>query len=224
MLHLTYKRRFPSSQAPLIHFVLGKRSQCGLLGKAHGAEAIESLRLEKTSKIIRSNRQPIITMPSKPCPEEPYLHVFWTLPGMVTPPLPWAACSNALQLFQYRTFSWCNLRPCLCLLESFSSLGTKPTPISGALPFVCWGSPHLKPSCLTGTCHVNLLLGLCHVTLLSLEQQAVVFATFPLALLEKLKREIHKASWCQKSCSFQGILVLWYWDILLYGAVRAESR
>jgi len=30
---------------------------------------IESLSLEKTSKIIKSNRQPHTTMPAKPCPE-----------------------------------------------------------------------------------------------------------------------------------------------------------
>ena len=32
---------------------------------------IESLRLEETSKIIKSNRQPNTTMPTKPCPEVP---------------------------------------------------------------------------------------------------------------------------------------------------------
>ena len=56
---------------------------------------IESLRLEKTSKIIESNHQHNTTMSAKPCPEVPYLHIFLTLPGMVTPPLPWAACSSA---------------------------------------------------------------------------------------------------------------------------------
>ena len=53
----------------------------------------EPLRLEKTSKIIKSNRQPNTTTPTKQCPEVPHLHVFWTPPGMVTPPLPWAAYS-----------------------------------------------------------------------------------------------------------------------------------
>jgi len=47
---------------------------------ARGAVAlfriVESLRLEKTSKIIKSNCQPIPTMPAKPCPEVPYPHVF----------------------------------------------------------------------------------------------------------------------------------------------------
>jgi len=61
---------------------------------------VESLRLEKASKIIKSNCQPITTVPAKPCPEVPHLHVFWRPPGMVTPPLPWAACSNAWPLFQ----------------------------------------------------------------------------------------------------------------------------
>ena len=61
---------------------------------------IESLRLKKASTIIKSNHQPITTMPAKPCPEVPHLHVFWTPPGMVTPPVPWAVWSNAWPLFQ----------------------------------------------------------------------------------------------------------------------------
>ena len=36
---------------------------------------IESLRLEKTSKIIKSNHPPNTLMPAKPCPEVPHLHV-----------------------------------------------------------------------------------------------------------------------------------------------------
>ena len=36
----------------------------------------ESLKLEKTSEIIRSNHQPNTTVPAKPCPEVPHLHVF----------------------------------------------------------------------------------------------------------------------------------------------------
>ena len=65
----------------------------------------KSLRLEKISKVINSNHQPNTTMPAKPCPEVPHLNVFWTPPGMVTQPLPWAACSNAWPLFQKRSFS-----------------------------------------------------------------------------------------------------------------------
>ena len=52
---------------------------------------IESLRLEKTSKIIKSNHQRNTTMPAEPCPELPYLPFFWTPSGTVTPLLPWAA-------------------------------------------------------------------------------------------------------------------------------------
>jgi len=37
---------------------------------------VESLMLEKTSKIIKSNCKPNTTMPAKPCPEVPHLHVF----------------------------------------------------------------------------------------------------------------------------------------------------
>jgi len=59
-----------------------------------GRGIIDSLRLAKTSKIIKSNRHPNTTMPTKPYPEVPHLHVFWTSPGIVTPPLPWAACFN----------------------------------------------------------------------------------------------------------------------------------
>ena len=60
----------------------------------------ESLRLENTSKIIKSNHQRNITMPTKPCPEVPHPHVFWTPPGMMTPPPPWTVCSNTWLLFQ----------------------------------------------------------------------------------------------------------------------------
>jgi len=36
---------------------------------------IELLRLEKTSEMIKSNCQPSTTMPAKPCPEVPYVHI-----------------------------------------------------------------------------------------------------------------------------------------------------
>jgi len=42
----------------------------------HQYRIIESQRLEKTSKIITSNRHPNTTMPAKPCPQVPHLHVF----------------------------------------------------------------------------------------------------------------------------------------------------
>jgi len=47
---------------------------CLLVSRDH--RIVESLRLEKTSKIIKSNHQPNTTMPAKPCPEVPHLHVF----------------------------------------------------------------------------------------------------------------------------------------------------
>ena len=67
---------------------------------------IESLRLEKTSKITSSNHQPTTTTPAKPCPDLPCPHIFWAPPGMVTPPLPWAPCSNAFQLFPSKLSSY----------------------------------------------------------------------------------------------------------------------
>jgi len=39
-------------------------------------DIIESLRLQKTSKTTKSNREPNTTMPAKPSPEVLYLHVF----------------------------------------------------------------------------------------------------------------------------------------------------
>ena len=39
-------------------------------------EITEPLRLEKTSKIIRSNRHPNTPTPAKPCPEVPHPHGF----------------------------------------------------------------------------------------------------------------------------------------------------
>jgi len=64
------------------------------------AAFVESLRFEKTSKIIKSNRQHNTTVAAQPCPEVQHLHIFWRPPGMVTPPLPWAAWSNVWPLFQ----------------------------------------------------------------------------------------------------------------------------
>ena len=60
----------------------------------------ESSMLEKTSKIMKSNRLPNTTVPAKPCPEVPHLHGFLIPSEMGTPPLPWA-------LFQQRNFSKC---------------------------------------------------------------------------------------------------------------------
>jgi len=70
---------------------------------------IESLRLEKTSKMIKSNCKANSTMPAKPCPEVPHLHVFWTPPGTGTPPLPWAACIMPDHSFSKEIFP--NIQP-----------------------------------------------------------------------------------------------------------------
>jgi len=79
---------------------------------------IESLKLEKTSKIIKSNRHPTTTMPAKPCPEVPRLHVFWTPPGMVTPSLPWAVLDHS---FSKDFFPNIRSKPPLMRLEAISS-------------------------------------------------------------------------------------------------------
>jgi len=60
--------------------------------------------LEKTSKIIKSNRQPT-TMSAKSCPEVPYLNIFSTPPGKVITPFSWGAYSYCLchiAIFQKR--------------------------------------------------------------------------------------------------------------------------
>lgn len=38
------------------------------------------------------------------CPQVPPVHIFWTLPAMVTPPFPWAACSSAWQPFPWNYY------------------------------------------------------------------------------------------------------------------------
>jgi len=47
-----------------------------LLATCKNHRIIESLRLEETSKISKSNHHPNTTMSAKPCPEMPHLHVF----------------------------------------------------------------------------------------------------------------------------------------------------
>jgi len=49
--------------------------------------------VEKTSKIIKSNRQSNTTMPTKPYPEVQHLRLFYTPPGMVIQPPTWEAYS-----------------------------------------------------------------------------------------------------------------------------------
>jgi len=58
-----------------------------------GSEVTASLRLEKTSKTMKSNHHLSTTLPAKPCPQEPHPDGFWTPPGLGTPPPPRAARS-----------------------------------------------------------------------------------------------------------------------------------
>lgn len=78
----------------------------------------ESQSLEKTFKIIYSKHQLITTIPAKPCIWVPHLNISCTLPGTMTPPLPWAACSNALPLFQRRNVPDIQADPPLVQLEA----------------------------------------------------------------------------------------------------------
>ena len=82
------------------------------------SKIIQSLRLEKTSKIIKSNHQPNTTVPTKPCPELPHLYIFRTPPRMATPSLPWAGLFQCLTTLSVKKFflisnlklPWHNLR------------------------------------------------------------------------------------------------------------------
>ena len=53
-----------------------------LLRKAANHRIIEPLKLEKTSKIIQYNHQPIPIMPTEPQPSVPHLHTTWIPPGV----------------------------------------------------------------------------------------------------------------------------------------------
>ena len=96
----------------------------------------ESLRLGQTSEITRSSRHPNPTMPGKLCPEVPHLQSFWTPPGMVTPPLPWAAWSQCLtalavkkfSLISHLTLPWLNLRPLPLVLSLVTREKRAPVP------------------------------------------------------------------------------------------------
>ena len=55
----------------------GCYSCCSHNTQRFNTQIMESLRLEKTSKIIKSNHQPNTTMPDKPCPELPHPHGFF---------------------------------------------------------------------------------------------------------------------------------------------------
>ena len=99
-------------------------------------ENVESLRLEKTTKIIQFNCQVITTVLTEPCPSVPHLSSSWKAPGMVGD-----STTSLDGLFQHTTtlseknfflisnlnLSWCNLRPLLLVL-SVVTWKKKPTP------------------------------------------------------------------------------------------------
>lgn len=91
--------------------------------RKHLDRIIESLMLEKTFKIIKKNHQPSTTtlFTIKPCPQVTYLHDFLTLPGIVTPPLPWEVYSNILHLFLWSNFSYTKSKTPQAQLEAISS-------------------------------------------------------------------------------------------------------
>ena len=59
-----------------LHKPCGSLFQCSITLEVKNHIIIESLRLEKTSGIRRSNHQPNTTMHAKTCPEVSYLHIF----------------------------------------------------------------------------------------------------------------------------------------------------
>ena len=62
------------------------------------APMLESLRLENISEVIKSKHELITAVfTAEPRPQGPH-PAFGALPGMVTPPLPWAAGASSLQL------------------------------------------------------------------------------------------------------------------------------
>lgn len=99
-------------------------------------------------------------------------------------------------------------RSCLCLRKSFSGMGTKPTLISGALAFICWYSPHLKL--------LSLYRDLPWNTLVSPEEQAVVFGTISFSTAGKARETVIKQANAQRAvvckvfwCCGTGILFPW---------------
>jgi len=80
-------------------------------------------------------------MPAKPYPKVPHLHIFWTPPGMGTPPPPWAACANAWPLSVKTFFPNIQSQPLLTQLDAIAS-----RPIAGYLGAET-NPPLTPPSC-----------------------------------------------------------------------------
>lgn len=65
-----------------------------------GGKGLESENRCSVGKDLEDQVRPTsitTTFTTKPRPQVSYTHGFWTLAGMVTPPLFWAICSNALK-------------------------------------------------------------------------------------------------------------------------------
>lgn len=61
--------------------------------------------LEKPSKIIKSNHYPSTAKASTmECLQAPYPYAFWSLPGTVIPPFPWAASAKGLTTLSRKEF------------------------------------------------------------------------------------------------------------------------
>jgi len=91
------------------------------LGTAATNRIRESLRLEKTSKIIKSNHHPNTSMPAKPCPQVPHLHIFeplqgWWLHHLLGQPGPMPDHSLSTEIFPS-----IQSKPPLMQLEAISS-------------------------------------------------------------------------------------------------------
>ena len=68
----------------------------------------ESLRLERALRSSSPTINPSILCPlNYVCPQVPHLLISWKPPGMVIPPPPRAACSNAWTLIQRRSLPGC---------------------------------------------------------------------------------------------------------------------
>ena len=112
---------------------------------------LESFWLEEALKITESNRYPTPALP--PVPEN-LISVCPTPPGMVTPALPWAACSNAPQPFGEEIVPQIQPQPPLAQLEAVSSCpgacswGAEPDPPWLQAPFRQFRDQKVSPQLL----------------------------------------------------------------------------
>lgn len=112
---------------------------------------IESLRLEKTSKIIQSSHQPVTTLLTKVCHSVPHVHISWTPPGTVSNLFQYLITLSKSKFFLISNpnLPWCNLSSLpLILLLLPERRGWHP-PRRHLLSGSCregWAPPPLEPS------------------------------------------------------------------------------